>query len=100
MISNDTHLKHFMCSTSLYSCVIVAACQLLIEIQLNLFCYCKIGHHQRSITIIRVSVDTLYPFESQMVAFLQPPAAHARALSNGYERNTLAAIFACLNFEP
>ena len=41
-----------------------------------------------------------YPFESQKVAFLQPPAAHARALSNGYARNTLAAIFACLNFEP
>ena len=42
----------------------------------------------------------IYPFESQKVAFLQPPAAHARALSNGYARNTLAAIFACLNFEP
>ena len=34
----------------------------------------------------------LYPFESQKVAFLQPPAAHARALSNRYARNTLAAI--------
>ena len=45
-------------------------------------------------------VPSLYPFESQKVAFLQPPAAHARALSNGYARNTLAAIFACLNFEP
>ena len=42
----------------------------------------------------------MYPFESQKVAFLQPPAAHARALSNRYARNTLAAIFACLNFEP
>ena len=49
---------------------------------------------------IRASLDALYPFESQKVAFLQPPAAHARALSNGYARNTLAAIFACLNFEP
>ena len=44
--------------------------------------------------------EPVYPFESQKVAFLQPPAAHARALSNGYARNTLAAIFACLNFEP
>ena len=45
-------------------------------------------------------IPGIYPFESQKVAFLQPPAAHARALSNGYARNTLAAIFACLNFEP
>ena len=54
----------------------------------------------RFVMLLIVATGYVYPFESQKVAFLQPPAAHARALSNGYARNTLAAIFACLNFEP
>ena len=44
------------------------------------------------IALMRVHV---YTFESQKVAFSQPPAAHARALSNLTEPAS-----ACLNFEP